>query len=203
VQGLLDWLLTLPPAALYGVLALAAAIENVFPPFPSDVVVAFASFVAAQGKKSVTGVVLAVWIGNVSTAMLVYALGRRYGAHRLERRLAGRRAEAVDARLRALFEKHGLVAVFLSRFVPAVRSVVPAFAGAIRLSAWLTFAMIAVASGIWYGLITVIAYRVGTDWEQLRDTVTRYSTIIGITAGVLLALGIGTWVVVRRPRAKT
>ena len=203
MQSLLDWLLTLPSAALYGVLALAAAVENVFPPFPSDVVVAFGSFVAAQGKKSVVGVVFAVWLGNVSTAMLVYALGRRYGAHRLEQRLAGRRAEAVDARLRILFQKHGLLAVFLSRFVPAVRSVVPAFAGAIRLSAWLTGAMIAIASAIWYGLITIIAYRVGTDWERLRDTVTRYSTIIGITAAVLLALGIGTWVLVRRNKAKT
>ena len=203
MESLLQWLLTLPSATLYSVLALAAAVENVFPPFPSDVVVAFGSFVAAQGKKSVVGVVLAVWIGNVSTAMLVYALGRRYGAGRLERRLAGRHAEAADAKLRALFEKHGLVAVFLSRFVPAVRSIVPAFAGAIRLSAWLTGLMIGVASAIWYGLITVIAYQVGSDWERLRETVLRYSTIIGISAAVLLGLGIGTWLLVRRTRAKT
>lgn len=200
MQPLLDWLLELPSGALYAVLAIAAAVENVFPPFPSDVVVAFGSFVAAQGRKAVLGVFLAVWIGNVSTAMLLYALGRRYGAQRLERRLAGKDAESVDARLRAMFEKHGLPAIFVSRFVPAVRSVVPAFAGALRLSPWWTGAMIAVASGLWYGLITLVAYRVGSDWERLKSTVTSYSTIIGLTAGALLVLGIAAWTIARRRR---
>jgi membrane protein DedA with SNARE-associated domain len=198
VQSLLDWLLTLPAGALYAVLAITAAIENVFPPFPSDIVVAFGSFVAAQGRKTVLGVFLAVWLGNVSGAVLVYALGRRYGAQRLERRLAGKHAESVDARLRAMFERFGKPAVFLSRFVPGVRAVVPAYAGALRLPVVSIVTMIASASAIWYGLITVVAFRVGTDWERLKDTVTRSSTTIGVIAAVILALGIAAWMLVRR-----
>ena len=90
MQSLLDWLVTLPQAALYAILFITAAIENLFPPFPSDVVVAFGGFVVAQAPGgTMLGVFLAVWIGNVGGAMLVYALGRRYGAERMERRLAG------------------------------------------------------------------------------------------------------------------
>jgi membrane protein DedA with SNARE-associated domain len=203
VQALLDWLLTLPAGALYAVLAIAAAVENVIPPFPSDVVVAFGSFVAAQGRKSMLGVFLSVWFGNVSTALLVYALGRRYGANRLERRLAGKRAARVDATLRSLFGKYGMAAIFFSRFIPGVRAVVPAFAGALRLSpAWTTI-MVATASALWYGLITVIAYRVGSDWERLRNTVLQYSTALGIGAAALLTAGLVTWMVVRRKRERT
>lgn len=202
MQSLLDWLLTLPAGILYAVLATAAGIENVIPPFPSDVVVAFGSFVAAQGQGTMLGVFLSVWVGNFAGAMLVYALGRRYGAERLERRLAGKHAQTVDTRLRTLFKKYGMPAVFVSRFVPGVRAVVPAFAGALRLSVLWTAAMIATASGIWYGLITVIAFRVGSDWERLRDTVLQYSRAIGIGATVILVLGIGAWVLVRRRHAR-
>jgi membrane protein DedA with SNARE-associated domain len=202
VQAMLDWLLTLPGWALYAVLAIAAAIENVVPPFPSDVVVAFGSFVAAQGRKSMLGVFLSVWLGNVATAMLLYALGRRYGADRLERRLAGKRAASVDSRLHTLFDKYGMPAIFVSRFIPGVRAVVPAFAGAVRLSPVGTTVMVATASAVWYGLITLIAYRVGADWERLRDTVLRYSTAFGVGAAALLAIGITGWIIVRRRRGQ-
>jgi membrane protein DedA with SNARE-associated domain len=203
VQGLLDWLLTLPAWALYSVLAVTAAVENVVPPFPSDVVIAFGSFVAAQGSKSMVGVFLSVWFGNVATAMLLYALGRRYGAERLERRLAGKRAASADARLRSLLDRYGLPAIFVSRFVPGVRAVVPPVAGALRLSPSWTTLMIATASGVWYGLITMVAFRVGTDWERLRATVTQYSTALGIAGAVVLGIGIAAWVVVRRRRGRT
>jgi membrane protein DedA with SNARE-associated domain len=203
VQGLLDWLLTLPAWALYTVLGITAAIENVVPPFPSDVLIAFGSFVAAQGNKSMVGVFLSVWFGNVTTAMVLYVLGRRYGAERLERRLAGKHAASADARLRSLLGKYGLPAIFVSRFVPGVRSIVPPFAGALRLPPRWTALMIAMASAIWYGLITVIAFRVGSDWDRLRATVTQYSTALGIGAAIVLGVGIAGWLIVRRRRART
>ena len=56
MQSLLDWLITLSPATLYTVLAVVAALENIVPPFPSDLVVAFGSFVAAQGAGTALGV---------------------------------------------------------------------------------------------------------------------------------------------------
>lgn len=203
MQGLLDWLLTLPAWALYTVLGITAAIENVVPPFPSDVLIAFGSFVAAQGNKSMVGVFLSVWFGNVTTAMVLYVLGRRYGAERLERRLAGKHAASADARLRSLLGKYGLPAIFVSRFVPGVRSIVPPFAGALRLPPRWTALMIAMASAIWYGLITVIAFRVGSDWDRLRATVTQYSTALGIGAAIVLGVGIAGWLIVRRRRART
>ena len=198
MQSLFDWLVTLPAGALYSVLAAVAALENLVPPFPSDVVVAFGSFVAAQGPGTALGVFLATWIGNVAGAMVVYALGRRYGAERLERRLAGKHAASMDARIRVMFQKYGMPAVFVSRFVPGVRAVVPAFAGALRLRMVPTTAMIASASGLWYGLITFVAFRVGADWPRLRGMIARYSSTAAILASVILVLGIAAWLLARR-----
>lgn len=203
MQSLLDWLLTLPVNALYTVLGLTAAIENVIPPFPSDVVVAFGSFVIAQGGRgTMFAVFLVTWFGNVAGAMLVYALGRRYGAERLERRLAGKHAESRDARIRRLFERYGMPAVFVSRFIPGVRAIVPAFAGALRLSVVYTTVMVATASALWYGLITVVAFRVGTDWELLKSTLTRYGRTAAIVGVILLGIGVAVWLTTRRRVAK-
>ena len=198
MQSLLNWLVTLSPGTLYSVLAVVSAVENVFPPFPSDVVVAFGSFVAAQGRGTAFGVFAFTWFGNVVGAMLVYALGRRYGARRLERRLAGKYAESRDARMRAMFRRYGMPAVFVSRFIPGVRALVPVFAGALRLPVVWTAAMIASASGIWYGLITFVAFRVGADWPMLKGMIAQYSRTAAIMAAVILALGVVAWALVRR-----
>jgi len=201
VQSIFDWLLTLPVGTLYAVLTLTAALENLFPPFPSDLTVAFGSFIVAQGGN---GTLLAVfactWAGNVFGALVVYLLGQRYGAEPLERRLAGKHARSADARLRRLFDRFGLAAVFVSRFVPVVRAIVPAFAGAMRLPAGKVFAMIGVASAIWYGLITYVAFRVGADWDRLRSTLDRYGSMAAIVAGALLGVALLIWLVTARRR---
>lgn len=201
MQSIFDWLVTLPPGTLYAVLAFTAALENLVPPFPSDLTVMFGSFLVAQGNR---GTLLAVFLftfaGNVGGAMIVYVLGRRYGAEPLERRLAGKHAESFDARLRRLFDRFGMAAIFVSRFVPGVRAIVPAFAGALRLPVGGVFTMIAVASALWYGFITYVAFRVGADWDRLRSTLERYGSAAAIGAGVLLGVGLLAWFLTRRRR---
>lgn len=201
LESLLGWVSSLPTAALYVLVAFTAALENVFPPFPSDVVIAFASFLIAQGANGTRiGVFSAVWLGNVGGAMMVYALGRKYGTGRLEQRLAGSNASRHDATVRKLFERYGLPAIFVSRFVPGVRAIVPAIAGALKLKPIPVTIMVGAASALWYGLITIIAFRVGSNWEKLRAMVGDYTTVAAIVGGVVLAAGVVAWLVVRKRR---
>ena len=198
-QSILNWLVTLPAATLYVVLGIAAAVENIIPPFPADLVVAFGSFLVAQGNKGTLAMVaLVTWTGNVVGAMAVYGLARRYGAERFEQRLAGKHAQSWDARLHRMFDRYGVMAVLVGRFVPGVRALVPAVAGAVRAPVFRTTALIGLAAAIWYGSITYIAYRVGSNWETLRATVSRYGTVAGSVAAVLLVAGIGAWLLARR-----
>ena len=202
VESLLGWVSSLPTAALYGLVAFTAALENVFPPFPSDVVIAFASFLIAQGANGTRlGVFSAVWLGNVGGAMLVYVMGRKYGAERVEKRLAGAHAGKRDAAFKKLFERYGLPAIFVSRFVPGVRAIVPAIAGALKLKALPVTIMVGAASAIWYGLITIVAFRVGSSWEELKEMVGDYTTIAAIIGGLILAAGVLAWFVARKRRA--
>ena len=199
MQSMLDWVSALPEWALYAILFAAGTVENIFPPFPSDVLIAFGGFLLAQGARgSMLGVFLSVWVSNVASAMAVYALGRRYGAKRVEGWVGGRHVEQREARLKKLFDRFGMPAIFVSRFVPGVRAIVPAFAGALKLSpGWVT-AMVASASALWYGLITIIAFRVGSDWERLKGVVASYGKIAAIVGGGLLIIGTTAWLITRK-----
>lgn len=198
MQAFLDWIGALPVAALYAALWLAAMIENVFPPLPADTVVAFGSFLAARGHGTVVAAFLFTWSGNVIGAAFMYVMGRRYGAARIERRLLGQHGSGADQRLRILYGRYGIGALFISRFLPGVRALVPPFAGALRIPAGRSLATIAFASAVWYLVITWLAFRVGSSWEQLAEHVADINRTGAIVAGVLVLVLIGGWLFLRR-----
>lgn len=63
-------------------------------------------------------------------------------------------------------------------------------------------AAIAVASGIWYGVVTMAAYHVGSDWELLRARLTEVSRTAALVAGTVLTLAVAGWVVYRLLRKR-
>jgi membrane protein DedA with SNARE-associated domain len=204
MSGVLEWLSGLPAPALYLALVITAALENFFPPLPADTIVAFGTFLAARGEATAVGAFLATWTGNVAGAMVVYALGRRYGAEAVERRIFsyGRMGEKAESRLEKLYVRYGMLALFLSRFLPGVRALVPPFAGAMKMPAIPVLTAIAVASGIWYGTVTVAAYHVGSDWDALRARLMEVSRTTTLVAGTVLTLMVAGWFIYRARRKR-
>jgi membrane protein DedA with SNARE-associated domain len=192
-QSIIDWLLTLPQSTLLPVMGLLAAAENIFPPIPADVLIAFGAFVAARSDASPIPAFLVVLFGNVAGAMAMYVAGRRYGAAWTERKFHLKHKETADDALSRLYARYGLFALAIGRFVPGVRALVAPFAGALRVSAFGTLAAITLASGAWYGLITWLAFRAGDNWEELVRTVGRAGKIIAIVAAALIALVAFVW----------
>ena len=201
MQALLDWLTGLPPAALYLALGAAAAVENVFPPLPSDTVVAFGSFIAARGHGSAAGSFLSTWAGNILGAMFMYYMGRRFGAERLMARLSGGGEGDAGAKIRFWYGKRGVWALAFSRFLPGARALVPPIAGALRVPPLKALLAMALASGLWYGVITWLAFRVGGDWDALSARIGGASRATGLTALVVAALFVAIWAL-RRTRAR-
>jgi membrane protein DedA with SNARE-associated domain len=201
MDAALDWLSGLPPAALYASLALVAALENIVPPIPADTVVAFGSFLAARGDATPVGTFLATWLGNLAGAMGVYALGRRFGLDAVARRFHSRGGRTAMVRLRRLHRRRGALALFVSRFLPGMRALVPLFAGAARMPAWKAGLLIGVASALWYGAITVVAFRAGTSWDELRAVVSSLSRDTALVVAAVFLVALAVWRVRRRRRA--
>jgi membrane protein DedA with SNARE-associated domain len=202
LQDVLAWLTALPPLALYGALAVIAAVENLFPPFPADTIVAFGAFLAARGEASLLGAFLGTWLGNVAGAMLMYWAGREVGADRVQQRFPSLRdGEGATDRITGLYQRFGIPALVVSRFLPGVRALVPPVAGALRVPPVTAVLAIGLASGIWYGGIAVLAYNVGARWEELAARIGSMSRTAGLVA-VAITLVVVAVVVVRRRRRR-
>jgi membrane protein DedA with SNARE-associated domain len=198
MQGVLDWLSSLPIVALYATMFVSAGIENIFPPIPADTIVAFGTFLAARGKGTVIGAFLSVWLGNLTGASIMYGAGRRYGASHVEKRLLKDKGAAAEGRLRTLYERYGIGALFLSRFVPGVRAIVPPFAGALKVPFLPALTVMGIASGLWYGFVAWLAFGLGSNWDALQATLKQYGTIAAAIASGVAVVAAIVWLFRKR-----
>ena len=188
MSGLLAWLTGLPLAVLYPLMTLAAAVENVFPPIPADTIVALGSWLAGRGSGSVVGAFLATWIGNVGGAAAMYYVGRQHGAGWMHRRFPALGSEQNEKRLEAMYGKYGVFALVVSRLIPGVRALVPPFAGVLKIPPLTAISAMAIASGVWYGIISYLAFNATSEFSQLMRVVKESGTIVAIVSAVLLAV---------------
>ncbi|MDZ7630520.1 MAG: DedA family protein [Gemmatimonadaceae bacterium] len=190
MNALLEWLSSLPTWALYSSLALIAAAENVFPPIPADTVVGVGSFLAARGSVSLI-VAATLDLGRQS---LLGALGmyRRPpasadGSAALMKRMGGAEAEA---RVATMYASYGMWALFVSRFLPGVRAVVPPVAGALRIPLRQVLPAMAIASAIWYGAIAWLGFRFGQNLDQLQSMIGSATRTSGLIAVVIVLIAV-------------
>jgi membrane protein DedA with SNARE-associated domain len=195
MNELLAWLTSLPDPLLYGAIVLAAFAENVFPPLPADTVIALGAFVAARGNGTEFGVWSATMLGNVGGAMLMYGLGHRYGLPWLMKRFPAIVSPSAADRFAERFKMQGMAAVVVSRFLPAVRALVPPMAGALGIGAVRAAIAMTLASGVWYGLVCILAFRAGANADVLLARIAEQQRAIGLVAVsiVLLVIGAVWW----------
>lgn len=195
MQQALGFFLELPPALVVLALGVGAALENVVPPIPADTFVLLGGVLAARGGPSPWLIFLATWGGNVSSALVVYRVGFRYGRRFFERGL-GRHLLNADQteRMRRFYDRFGPAAIFAARFFPGLRAVVPGTAGVSRLGAWRVAPPLAIASALWYGALIWLGLVAGDNLERIQGWIDRVnSVLVGGALVVSAALGLWWW----------
>ena len=194
VDALLQRMTQLPELLVYVVVGAFAAIENVFPPVPADVVALFGGFLAGNGAANPWVVFLVVWLANVAGALLVYWIGRRYGERFFNTRVGHLILQPHQLRrLDAFYRRRGTVVIFISRFLPMFRAVVPAFAGMSGIGPAKAALPILVASGLWYGFVVYVGATAGENWEAIRAGLESLGRWIYLVALVLAAGVVWLW----------
>lgn len=186
---------------VYTIVAVLAGLENIFPPVPADTAIALGAFLSHRGTVSAGVVFGLTWSVNVGTAALVYGAartaGRRFFRGRLGRRLI--RPSAMQ-RIETLYARHGVWGIFLSRFIPGVRAVVPPFAGVAGLGAVRALVPTAAASALWYGALTWLVASVARQLEDVVRLMDRLN-LIALVGAVLLVAAIVGIILLRRRKA--
>jgi membrane protein DedA with SNARE-associated domain len=181
-------------------IALLAAVENIFPPVPADLGVALGAFLSGRGVMNAWVVFALTWGANVSSGAAVYALARRHGAL-VSRGFLGRHIFTPNtvAHIEEQYRRHGSYGIFFSRLLPIWRAVVMPFAGIAKVSPAQALIPMALASGVYYGALTYLINRLGSDLEGVLGLVRHINSVLALVAGAL-ALIIVVWIVRRRLR---
>ncbi|GEL45291.1 DedA family protein [Cellulomonas hominis] len=169
LTGLAGWVVSVVEALGPVGVGLLVALENLFPPIPSEVVLPVAGYVASQGEMNLAGAIVGATAGAVAGAWALYGLGAWLGRERLRRWLARvplMEVEDLD-RAEAWFDRHGGAAVLIGRCVPVVRSLVSVPAGLERMPQTRFLLYTAVGSAVWNTLLIVAGYVLGAQWEDV------------------------------------
>ncbi|MEU4294354.1 DedA family protein [Kribbella sp. NPDC026596] len=178
---------------------LAVALENLFPPLPSEVILPLAGFAASRGDLGLVSAILFTTLGSIVGALALYGVGAGLGRDRT-RAIAGKlplvKVQDVD-KAEEWFTRHGPKAVLIGRLVPVVRSLISVPAGVERMSVAIFLALTAVGSLVWNSLLIVAGYQLGERWHVVESSVGIFQKLV--IAGAAAAV---VWFVVVKIRAR-
>lgn len=176
---------------------LAIALENFFPPLPSEVILPLAGFTASQGSFSLAEALIWTTLGSLVGAVVMYYIGAALGRRRMYavwERLPLVSTEDLE-RTEAWFARHGTKAVFLGRMVPIFRSLISVPAGIERMPLPLFLGLTLAGSLIWNTIFVMSGYLLGEQWHRVEAYAGTFQTIVIVVVVTLVC-----WWLVNRVR---
>ena len=163
-------------------------LESSFFPFPSEVVMIPAGYLAYQGDMSLTLVLLFGVAGSLAGAWFNYFLASRFGRKLLYKITS---KEKVD-KLERFFENHGHISTFTGRLIPGVRQYISFPAGLAKMNALKFSIYTALGAFIWVIILTLLGYFIGQN-EALIHTYLKEITVV-----TLILVGLLIWFYIKR-----
>lgn len=170
------------------------AIENIFPPIPSEVILLFGGFMTTYSKINILGVIIASTLGSLVGALILYYIGKILNKERLKKIVKGKIGKILRLKEKDIdkadewFDTKGNKTVFFCRFVPILRSLISIPAGMSEMVMPKFLIYTTIGSAIWNSVLTIAGSIVGDKWETIVDIFDKYSHI---TLIVLIILFIG------------
>lgn len=178
------------------------ALENLFPPIPSEVILTFGGFVTTTSDLTVTGVITVATIGSVAGAVILYGIGRLLDVERLEKiidryghilRLTKEDIHKADS----WFDKYGVWTVFFCRMIPLIRSLISIPAGMSNMNFPLFLLFTTLGTLIWNTILVNLGAAVGASWREIVAYMDVFSNVTYIILAILF-LFVVIWYIKKR-----
>jgi len=177
-------------------------LESTLVPIPSELVMPFAGYMAWKGEFSLPVILVINSAGAMVGSGICYWIGVvggkpflvNYGKYFLVRQHEIERTEA-------FFARHGKKTILIGRFLPVIRHVISVPAGIARMPLPAFFLQTFLGATIWGGVLILLGYYVGANWEVLSSSLKRVDHVIGAIL-VLALVALGIRFVVRRRRER-
>ena len=179
------------------------ALENIFPPIPSEVILTFGGFMTINTDLTVVGVIFSATAGSVLGAIILYMIGLQLGVERLEK-IVNRWGHVLRIKVEdvhkadAWFDKYGPWTVFFCRFVPIIRSLISIPAGMSNMNVGIFLLLTTIGTLIWNVVLVYLGASVGESWDTIVYYMDIYSNIIYVILAVLFIVLVVVFVKTRR-----
>ncbi len=173
-------------------------LESTFFPFPSEVAMIPAGYLASKGDMSIYLAILTGTLGSLAGAIFNYTLAKRYGRDAVLK--FGRYFSFDEVKLKKMeefFNRHGSFSTFTSRLIPAVRQFISLPAGLARMP--LTPFIIYTTAGalLWVTVLAMLGFMIGDNQEAIE------SYLREITIATMVLIGVGTFIYIKIKDRKT
>lgn len=183
------------------------ALENVFPPIPSEVILLFGGFMTTYTSLNIALMVVAATLGSLLGAIVLYYIGKILNKERLKKIVSGKVGKVLRLKEKDIdmadhwFNTKGNKTVFFCRFIPIVRSLISIPAGMSEMPMAKFLLYTTVGSAIWNTVLIVIGNRVGENWESILGVFDQYSHIVLILLILIFILFI-VWFYTKKQKKK-
>ena len=183
------------------------ALENVFPPIPSEVILLFGGFMTTYTSLNIALMVVAATLGSLLGAIVLYYIGKILNKERLKKIVSGKVGKVLRLKEKDIdmayhwFDTKGNKTVFFCRFIPIVRSLISIPAGMSEMPMAKFLLYTTVGSAIWNTVLIVIGNRVGENWESILGVFDQYSHIVLILLILIFVLFI-VWFYTKKQKKK-
>lgn len=178
------WLTQFIESFGYIAIILLIAVENIFPPIPSEVILTLGGFLVSGTKLTLIGVILASTLGSVIGAIILFSISRNLTLPRLEKlletklfKLLGFKKDDAQKTIN-WFDKHGIGAIFYGRCIPVVRSLISIPAGIAHVG-WTKFLILTtLGSLVWNSVLVGLGHYMGKNWQVVVRIFDDYTLVI-------------------------
>ncbi|MDH2424645.1 DedA family protein [Sphaerisporangium sp. TRM90804] len=200
VDGVAGWAIGLMETMGAPGAGLAIALENLFPPLPSEVILPLAGFTASKGDMSLVAALVWTTLGSVVGALALYGVGALLGRERtiaIASRLPLINIADIE-RSEAWFARHGTKTVFFGRMIPIFRSLISVPAGVERMPIMKFALLTTLGSAIWNTIFVLAGYQLGENWSLVEGYAGILSRVVIVVVVLAVVVFIGRRVLDRR-----
>ncbi len=199
LEQLVEYAKTLDSTAIYFFLFVIAYLENVVPPIPGDLPVAFVGSLIAFNDITFFGCVLSASVGSVLGFFTMYSVGRFVGFRLYQESGGAVRHKWVELTRKVFppeqfelvkeqFSRFGYWLIIANRFLTGSRAIISIVAGISHLNVIAVHLCAFLSAVLWNILLVYGGYLLGSNWEKLGDYISTYGTILTII--VLVIVGV-------------
>jgi membrane protein DedA with SNARE-associated domain len=186
LEQLVDTIISLNPIWIYLAAAAIAYIENIFPPFPSDVILVAAGYLCAAGRIDFWFMLLISSAGSAAGFMTMYKIGSWFGMKVLEKnRFKFLKLDQIH-KVESWFQKYGYLVVVVNRFLAGTRAVIAFVTGVSKLPLWKTTLLAGISSLVWNIILLSIGRSLGANWRAISPYLKTYGQMVLIVTVIAI-----------------